>query len=129
MSSDVLRQVHYSASRIGWYVCGDLMRMDQKGHPHMTQLDWYGVDPLMGSVDRLPLITRDAPDGVPPSPRARPLGVRLARMPMKVDKRLPQCGEHSKTYTVDHKKENTKIIIDGNEENHEDENEIERETD
>ncbi len=95
----------------------------------MTQLGWYGVDPLMGPVDRLPLITPGTPDGVPPSPRARPLGVRLARMPMRADVILPQCGEHSKTYTVDRKKENTKVIIDGNEENHEDVNEVEREVD
>jgi hypothetical protein len=82
----------------------------------MTNPGWYGVDPLMGPVDRLSLITRDTPDGVPPSSRARPLGLRLARMPRGIDGAPPQCGEHSKTYTVDHKKEKTKIIIDGNEE-------------
>lgn len=95
----------------------------------MTQLSWYGVDPLMGPVDRLPLITRGTPEGAPPSPRARPLGVRLARMPMRIDGAPPQCGQHSKTYTIDRKKENTKIIIDGKEENHEDVNEVEREID
>ncbi len=95
----------------------------------MTQLSWYGVDPLMGPVDRLPLVTRGKPEDGPPSPRARPLGVRLARMPLRIAGTPPQCGQHSKTYTIDRKKENTKIIIDGKEENHEDENEVERETD
>lgn len=95
----------------------------------MTQLGWYGVDPLMGPIDRFPLITRGTPEDVPTSPRARPLGVRLARMPMRIDGAPPQCGQHSKTYTIDIKKENTKIIIDGKEENHEDTNEVEREID
>ncbi|MGH3875294.1 MAG: hypothetical protein ACRDSR_28005 [Pseudonocardiaceae bacterium] len=96
----------------------------------MTQLGWYGADPLMGPADRLSLIARDAPSHVPlPSPRARPLGARLARMPIRIDEASPQCGEHSKTYTVDRKTENTKIIIDGNEENHQDVTEVEREID
>ncbi|MGH3798686.1 MAG: hypothetical protein ACRDTD_00860 [Pseudonocardiaceae bacterium] len=96
----------------------------------MTQLGWYGADPLMGPADRLPLAARGAPDHVaPPSPRARPLGVRLARMPMKIDGASPQCGKHSKTYTIDRKTEDTKIIVDGKEENHPDETEVERETD
>jgi len=96
----------------------------------MTQLGWYSADPLMGPADRLPLIARGAPGHVMPlSPRARPLGVRLARMPMRVEGASLQCGKHSKTYTIDRKTENTKIIIDGNEENHEDVTEVERETD
>ena len=96
----------------------------------MTQLGWYGADPLMGPADRLPLIARGTPEQVAPlPPRARPLGVRLARMPMKVDGASPQCGQHSKTYTVDRKTENTKVIVDGNEENHQDVNEVEREVD
>lgn len=95
----------------------------------MTHLGWYGVDPLMGPVDRLPLITPGTRGGASPSSRARPLGMRLARMPVRIDGAPPQCGEHSKTYTIDRKKENTKVIIDGNEENHEDVNEVERETD
>lgn len=48
---------------------------------------------------------------------------------MKVDGASPQCGQHSKTYTVDRKTENTKVIVDGNEENHQDVNEVEREVD
>lgn len=28
------------------------------------------------------------------------------------------CGQYSKTYTIDRKPENTKVIVDGNEENH-----------
>lgn len=96
----------------------------------MIQLGWYGADPLMGPADRLPLIARGTPDhAVPTSPRARPLGVRLARMPMRIEEASPQCGQHSKTYTIDRKTENTKIIVDGNEENHEDVTEVERETD
>jgi hypothetical protein len=106
----------------------------------MTQLDWYGADPLMGPADRLPLIARGTPDHVaPPSPRARPLGVRLARMPMRIEPMRVegaspwfsslQCGKHSKTYTIDRKTENTKVIVDGNEENHEDVTEVEREID
>jgi hypothetical protein len=92
-------------------------------------LGWYGVDPLMSPVDRLPLIARGTPDNAPPSARARPLGVRLARTPMRIDRVLPQCGKHSKTYTIDRKKENTKIIVDGTGENHQDEKEVEREID
>ncbi len=96
----------------------------------MTQLGWHGADPLMGPADRLPLIACGTPEHVAPiSPRARPLGARLARTPMKLDGASPQCGEHSKTYTVDRKTENTKVIIDGNEENHQDVNEVEREVD
>lgn len=96
----------------------------------MTQLGWYGADPLMGPADRLSLIVHGTPDHVAPlSPQARPLGVRLARMPMKVGEASPQCGQHSKTYTVDRKTENTKVIVDGNEENHQDVNEVEREVD
>ena len=96
----------------------------------MTQLDWYGADPLMGPADRLPLIARDSPDHVvPPAPVARPVGVRLARAPVRVDGKPPQCGQHSKSYTVDRKTENTKIIVDGNEENHPDTTEVEREVD
>ncbi|MGH3973242.1 MAG: hypothetical protein ACRDS9_07945 [Pseudonocardiaceae bacterium] len=96
----------------------------------MTQLGWYGADPLMGPADRLTLIARGTPDHVAsPSPRARPLGIRLARIPMRIDGASPQCGRHSKTYTIDRKTENTKVIVDGNEENHQDVTEVERETD
>jgi hypothetical protein len=96
----------------------------------MTQLGWYGADPLMGPADRLFLIAHSVPGhSALLSPRARPLGVRLARMPMRVEGASPQCGKHSKTYTIDRKTENTKIIVDGNEENHEDVTEVERETD
>lgn len=96
----------------------------------MTQIGWYGVDPLMGPVDRLPLAARGGPGhATHPSPRARPFGVRLARMPIRTDGAAPQCGQYSKTYTVDKKTENTKVIIDGNEENHPDETEVEREID
>ncbi len=96
----------------------------------MTQLGWYGADPLMGPADRLPLIARSTPDHVTrPLPRVRPLGVHLARTPIRIDRESPQCGQHSKTYTVDRKTENTKVIIDGNEENHQDVNEVEREVD
>lgn len=96
----------------------------------MTQLDWYGADPLMGPADRLPLIARGTPDHVASlASLARPLGVRLARAPVRVDGELPQCGQHSKSYTVDRKTENTKIIVDGNEENHPDTTEVEREVD
>lgn len=96
----------------------------------MTQLGWYGADPLMGPADRFSLIARGTPGHTAPlSPRARPIGARLARMPMRIDGALPQCGKHSKTYTFDRKTENTKLIIDGNEENHEDMTEVEREID
>jgi hypothetical protein len=96
----------------------------------MTQLGWYGADPLMGPADRLPLTARGASDDVVPlSPRVRPFGVRLARMPLRIDGASPQCGKNSKTYTIDRKTEDTKIIVDGKEENHPDETEVERETD
>jgi hypothetical protein len=96
----------------------------------MTDPRWYGADPLMGPVDRLPLVgrlpgsQRSAPGG------SRPLGVRLARGPVPVGEERPaRLGEHSKTYTFDKKTENMKIIIDGNEENHPDTREVEREFD
>ena len=96
----------------------------------MTQLGWYDTDPLMGPVDRLSLAARAAPEHLAHLvPRARPLGVRFARMPKKIGGAASQCGEHSKTYTIDKKTENTKIIIDGNEENHLDTTEVEREID
>jgi hypothetical protein len=53
----------------------------------------------------------------------------LARPPIRIDGVSPQCGQHSKPYTVDRKTENTKVIIDGNEENHQDVIEVEREVD
>ncbi|MGQ0776798.1 MAG: hypothetical protein ACT4NY_20670 [Pseudonocardiales bacterium] len=96
----------------------------------MTQLGGHGADPLMGPADRLPLTARGTPGHVAPlSPRVRPFGARLARMPIRIDGALPQCGQHSKTYTIDRKKENTKVIVDGNEVNHQDETEVEREID
>lgn len=96
----------------------------------MTQLGGYATDPLMGPADRLPLIAASTPSRIASSsPQARPLGARLARMPMKTAGTSPQCGQHSKTYTIDRKTENTKIIVDGKEENHQDTTEVEREID
>ncbi|MGH3912381.1 MAG: hypothetical protein ACRDTC_03060 [Pseudonocardiaceae bacterium] len=84
----------------------------------------------MGPADRFPLIVHQAlSQTAPPSRRARLLGTRLARTPMKIDGASPQCGRHAKSYTVDKKTENTKVIVDGNEENHSDETQTEREVD
>ncbi|MGH4016512.1 MAG: hypothetical protein ACREMZ_16150 [Gemmatimonadales bacterium] len=96
----------------------------------MTQLNWYGADPLMGPADRLPLAARQTPGQAdPPSRQARLLGVFLARAPLKIDVTAPQCDRHAKSYTIDRKTENTKVIVDGNEENHSDVTETEREVD
>lgn len=106
---------------------------NRRGLREMTQRRWYGTDPLMAPVDRIPLAgysdpARDEP--LSASPVVRPFGVRLARIPVHIDASIPvRLGEHSKTYTVDKKTENTKVIIDGNEENHPDTSEVERETD
>jgi hypothetical protein len=96
----------------------------------MTQLSWYGADPLMGPADRLPLVSRPSPSHVAPDPhKSRLLGIRLARAPMRINVESPQCGQHSKSYTIDRKTENTKVIVDGNEENNSDATETEREVD
>lgn len=96
----------------------------------MTQLGWYGADPFMGPADRLPLAARQSPSQITQySHQPRPLGVRLARTPMNPDSASPRCDKHSKSYTIDRKTENTKIIVDGNEENHNDVTEVEREVD
>ncbi|HEU0086854.1 MAG TPA: hypothetical protein VFQ77_04280 [Pseudonocardiaceae bacterium] len=96
----------------------------------MTQLNWYGADPLMGPADRLPLVARQSSSQIAPAPHvARLLGVRLARPPTKIHNASAQGGRHSKSYTVDRKTENTKVIVDGNEENHDDVTETEREVD
>ncbi|MGH3905674.1 MAG: hypothetical protein ACRDTE_16045 [Pseudonocardiaceae bacterium] len=96
----------------------------------MTQLHWYGADPLMGPADRLPLIARQTSSQADrPFRQARLLGIRFARAPRKIDTSSPQCDRHAKSYTIDRKTENTKVIIDGNEENHSDVTETEREVD
>jgi len=96
----------------------------------MTQLSWYGADPLMGPADRLPMVARPSPSHLVPGPhKSRLLGIRLARTPMKINMGSPQCGQHSKSYTIDRKTENTKVIVDGTEENHSDVTETEREVD
>lgn len=96
----------------------------------MTQLNWYGTDPLMSPADRLPLVARQTPNQPGPSSRQSCLlGIRFAQPPMKIDSELPQCGRHAKSYTIDRKTENTKVIIDGKEENHSDTTETEREID
>ncbi|MGH3938107.1 MAG: hypothetical protein ACRDTG_05640 [Pseudonocardiaceae bacterium] len=84
----------------------------------------------MGPADRLPLIAhQELSQTAPSSGRAPLLGIRLARTPMKIDSASPQGGRHAKSYTIDKKTENTKVIVDGNEENHSDETETEREVD
>lgn len=97
------------------------------------QRHWYGTDPLMAPLDRLPTGTRPpAVNGRDTSHAGlvRPFGARLARTPIGANEEiLAQLGQHSKTYTFDKKTENTKVIVDGKEENHPDTTEVERETD
>jgi hypothetical protein len=96
------------------------------------QRHWYGIDPLMAPLDRLPTGSRPlAVHGRDTShAEVRPFGARLARTPIEANEAIPaQLGQHSKTYTFDKKTENAKVIVDGTEENHPDTTEVERETD